>query len=234
MNTPHSDTAATVVAFLHTSPVHISTFDRLITERLPGFRTTHLVDESLLADARRDGLSADLGSRVAARITELAVELPATIVCTCSTIGPMVDAAAGCAPCPVVRGDRAVVEAAVAIAMSGSRRIGVAIAVESTAEPTLALIRTVAAERDQAISTLLIPCFDAWAVFEAGDMDGYARRIADTVRRTTAEDNVDVIVLAQASMAAARQYLRDLAVPVLSSPDQLVETIATAIETRLI
>jgi hypothetical protein len=60
------------------------------------------------------------------------------------------------------------------------------------------------------------PCLEAWAEFEAGDLDGYHASIARHVRGLAAD--FDVVVLAQASMAPVAALLHDLAIPVLTSP----------------
>lgn len=60
-----------------------------------------------------------------------------------------------------------------------------------------------------------IVCADAWADFEAGHMDAYLDAIARAVDTVAAP--VDVIVLAQASMAAIADRART-PVPILSSP----------------
>lgn len=59
-------------------------------------------------------------------------------------------------------------------------------------------------------------CEDAWAAFTRGDLPAYAAEVAGAARR--AADDVDVVVLAQASMATAVELLSDLEVPVLASP----------------
>ncbi len=56
----------------------------------------------------------------------------------------------------------------------------------------------------------------AWEAFEAGDTDGYERLVEAAARALA--PTVDVVVLAQASMAGAADRLRDLGVPVLTSP----------------
>ncbi|MEZ5259297.1 MAG: hypothetical protein R2705_21175 [Ilumatobacteraceae bacterium] len=44
-----------IVGFLHTSPVHVATFDGLVAEVAPGRGVEHLVDETLLDRARDHG-----------------------------------------------------------------------------------------------------------------------------------------------------------------------------------
>ncbi|CAM5506455.1 Arylsulfatase OS=Streptomyces tendae OX=1932 GN=GUR47_03650 PE=4 SV=1 [Streptomyces tendae] len=54
----------------------------------------------------------------------------------------------------------------------------------------------------------------AWSRFEAGDGEGYLRRVTEAADSVT---GADVVVLAQASMAPARESTR-ARVPVLASP----------------
>jgi hypothetical protein len=55
----------TVIGFLHTAEVHVATFRRLFAELAPpGLDDLHLVDESLLADARRTGSAPGLAGRL--------------------------------------------------------------------------------------------------------------------------------------------------------------------------
>ena len=72
-----------------------------------------------------------------------------------------------------------------------------------------------------AIEPILID--GAWSHFLSGDQVAYARSIADTIRE--AKRLVDVVVLAQASMAPAAELLADLGVEVLSSPQLGVRSI---------
>ncbi|MGC4106487.1 MAG: hypothetical protein QM753_09050 [Thermomicrobiales bacterium] len=216
-------TTRRTVAFLHTSPIHIPTFDDLMAERLSGVETTHLVDESLLADARQHGLTDDLGQRVTARLAELASESPAVIACTCSTIGALAEAAA--VGQSVLRIDRAMASRAIALATDADGSIGVAAALASTLDPTLGLLASAAHDAGVCCpSFVAIPCLEAWADFERSDLDAYGRAIAATIRPVA--DHHAVIVLAQASMAVARPFLTDIATPILTSPDQLVDVIA--------
>ena len=195
-----------MLVLLHTSPVHVPAFDALRDADHPGLALRHLVDEELLTRARAEGpdaVASDVGSLLMA-----AVEVGATaVLCTCSTIGGVAEDAAGALGVPVLRVDRPM--AAVA---ASAGRVAVIAAVESTLEPTLALIRQEAAGRPVDLRTLLVA--GAWERFKAGDHDGYLDAVAAAVDGVT---GVDVIVLAQASMADAAGRTTN-GVPVLSSP----------------
>ena len=169
----------------------------------------HVVDESLLELARASGPEAALGG-VRDRIDQLGERGARVVVCTCSTIGDVAERAA--TKVPTLRVDRPMARRAVAL----GARIGVVAALESTLVPTKALVEEEAAAAGEQPAIELVVVDGAWTDFEADDMVGYLQRIADSARALA--DRVDVIVLAQASMAAAVGHLEDLAVPVLSSP----------------
>ncbi|GAA4596935.1 hypothetical protein BJY16_002185 [Actinoplanes octamycinicus] len=195
------------IGFLHTAEVHVGTFGDLVAEVAPGWSDRHLVDPSLLADARA-GLPVE--ERVRARLAELAGTGVDVIVCTCSTIGPEAERAG------VVRGDRPMARAAVEAA--GGGRIAVAFSVASTMEPTTALLR----DEDPAAELVLVPCLEAWPFFEAGDLDRYHEVVADRLREVDAE----VIVLAQPSLAPVAELLPGRLV--LSSPRAAVLAATTS------
>ena len=201
---------AQAIAFLHTSPVHVARFDRLLAEADPGIPTRHIVDETLLSDARTVGLTATVRGRIAQRVREAASPETAVVVCTCSTIGACTEAVA--LDRPLIRVDRAMAERAVAL---GSVILVVA-ALESTLAPTRALVLDAARRAGKRIQIADALCADAWASFESGDQTAYLRAIADCIRAHAA--NANVVVLAQASMDGAADLCADLGIPVLSSP----------------
>jgi hypothetical protein len=59
-------------------------------------------------------------------------------------------------------------------------------------------------------------CDGAWQHFQRGDHAAYAASIAERIRQVAAPN--DVVVLAQASMAPAADWLQDSGLQVLSSP----------------
>ncbi|MDX2683447.1 arylsulfatase [Streptomyces soliscabiei] len=209
------------LALLHTSPLHVPVFEALRDEDHPGLELRHFVDESLLARARELGPGA-VADDVRTALSRAAADGARAVLCTCSTIGAVAEAAAsttgvpgvsdapGVPGVPVVRGDRPM--AAAAVAAGG--RIVVLATVESTFAPTAGLIEDEArrAGRSVTVGTLLVE--GAWEQFAAGDTQACARLVAYAADSVT---DADVIVLAQGSMAPAQHLVRT-AVPVLSSP----------------
>ncbi len=208
------------VGFLHTAAVHEATFDRLLAEAGPAVTGVHVVDEALLTEAVTRGVTPELNERVRRRLTDLCEQDVAMIVCTCSTLGGLAEAEASGLGLPIIRVDRPMAERAASI----GGLIGVVYAVESTAAPTFALLDECIAAAGTAASVVVAPCLDAWALFEAGDIEGYLTSISGCGRRLA--PGVDVIVLAQASMAPAALALGDLGIPVLSSPAAAVQRVS--------
>ncbi len=201
------------LAFLHTSPVHIATFDRLLAEIDPSIAARHIVDESLLDEARAAGeITPALEQRIAAALRDASAQDGAVVLCTCSTIGGSAEAAGARADRVVLRVDRPMAERAIAL----GERILVAAALASTLTPTRALLLDAARMAGKPIELHDRLCAAAWAFFERGDLAGYAQAIAEDLR--AAVGTADVIVLAQASMAAAAPLCADLGIPILSSP----------------
>lgn len=200
----------TRIGFLHTADAHVATFTRLLADADGDAHGVHVVDASLLADARASGVDDALRGRILDRLRALGANVDA-VLCTCSTIGAAAEALADDAGVPVVRVDRPMARHAV----TAGRRIGVVAAVSSTIEPTLALLREEAAAAGTDVDLVSLPCLAAWSHFEHGDVDGYLDAVARHVDEVAGD--VDVVVLAQASMAdAAERCTADI--PVISSP----------------
>jgi Asp/Glu/hydantoin racemase len=206
----------TTIGFLHTSAAHVATFTRLLTATAPDLDGVHAVDEALLDDARVHGVDDEIRARLGCRLSELTGRGAGVVVCTCSTLGGEAETLSDQVGRPVMRIDRPMAERAAAIA----GRIAVVTALESTLVPTRELLGECLAASGRAAVIVESPCLDAWALFEAGDLGRYAEGVADHARALA--PNADVIVLAQASMAPAADRLRDLPVPVLSSPSSAV------------
>ena len=84
------------IAFLHTSPVHVATFDALMNLLAPDLRVVHSVREDLLAEARKDGVASPaLATGLHQALVDAGAGGAAVVVCTCS---PSADgeAADGC------------------------------------------------------------------------------------------------------------------------------------------
>lgn len=215
------------LVFLHTAAVHVNTFDALLRELQPQVRARHVVREDLLAEAQRHGTDdPSIQTSVAAAVAGLDATPGSVVLCTCSTIGGLAEAAATSTPARVIRIDRAMAEKAAA----AGPNILVAAALASTLAPTEALILEAASRAGVSVRITRRVVEDAWPFFVQGDFDSYLTRIAHAL---SASFDCDVVVLAQASMAGAAELCPDLSVPVLSSPRLGLESALAALDVNL-
>jgi Asp/Glu/hydantoin racemase len=214
-----SATASKTLALLHTSPTLTPLFAGLCREHLPEARIFHMVDESLIQNTIRAGKLERNTVRRVVQMVGSAVDAGAdAVLVTCSSIGPAVTLAQQLFDVPVLRIDEAMAEAAVRQAST----IGVLATLRTTLDPTTALLRSKAADAGRAVKLVECLCADAFPAVLAGDTETHDR----ILRKALLEDlkDVDVIVLAQASMARVVATLPPgaLRVPVLSSPELAV------------
>lgn len=211
------------IGFLHTAHEHTATFDRLVVEAGGlGAGRTHVVVPELLADAIESGIGDPaMRDALARRLADFPSGIDQIIV-TCSTLGGVAEEVAPDHGPLVTRVDRPMAEAAVA----AGHRIGVAYSTSATVLPTTGLLWEVAAAAGSAIDLDLIDCESAWSLFVAGEHDEYVAAVAAAIRERA--HDVDVVILAQASMAEAAGLVGDLAVPVFSSPALAVARVFAA------
>jgi hypothetical protein len=208
-----------MLTFLHTSPVHIATFDALLAEHGLNTPVRHIVAESLLAEAIATGITPILRDKVAQIVTD-GVGEDGILICTCSTLGGIAEEAHPRA----LRVDRPMAERAVA---SGNRIVVMA-TVTSTLDPTRELLLDVVKNAGIPLNKTTISthfCQSAWAHFEAGNLSAYHQAIANDIPHLATQ--ADVIVLAQASMTPAADLCPDVSIPILSSPRLAVERLVS-------
>ena len=219
------------VGVLHTVPALAESFEQLIGDAAPGVRQLHRDDATLLADARRIGVTPEVSDRVERHIRALIDDGADAVLVTCSSIGEAVEAAAARASVPVLRVDEPMAREATRIAAdaggSAGRpgRIAVLATLEATLGPTGRLIERAAGEAGGADVEARVVA-GAIEARESGDQSRHDALVrAAAVQAAT---GADVVVLAQASMAAALAGA-DLDVPVLTSPSGGVAALAERI-----
>ncbi len=215
----HARDVATV-GFFHSAHAHVRTFSDLLTERDDTVAGRHLVDAGLLTAARTNGPDS-VRPALADRLRRLVAEGADVVVCTCSTLGPTAKQVGAEMGLRVVRVDRPMAEAAV---LAG-RRVAVVASLDEAAATLMPLLHECAATTARTVEFVEVRCTDTWSAFESGDLLTYTTGVAAAVRRAvlSLDPPVDVVVLAQASMLDAAPLLRDLHVPVLTSPRLAIE-----------
>jgi Asp/Glu/hydantoin racemase len=203
------------IGFVHTVLSLPATFAALAEELAPETDIFHIVDESLLTVTRKGGVLTPLTRRrVLDHILSAADAGADVVVVTCSSIGPAVDASHTFASVPVVRIDEAMADEAV----RQGPRVGVLATLRTTLEPTAELVERRGAAVDTPVTLVPRLCDGAFEALAAGDRDAHDELVREGLKRLV--DEVDVVVLAQASMARIAEGLpaAEHAVPVLSSP----------------
>ncbi|WP_421546587.1 aspartate/glutamate racemase family protein [Pseudomonas sp. QD4] len=199
------------IACLHSAHSNIAVFEAAARQLgLADGTLLHEVQPQWLALAEQaGGLTADIEYGVRTALLQLAQQADAVML-TCSTLGPAVPGAAQASAVPLLRVDAAL--AAQAVEHGG--RVLALCAVETTLQPTLTLFSAAASGSGIEVEVRLVP--DAWALFKAGDGEGYLEAIADAASAAYAE-GFSLVVLAQASMAGASERVSN-GPPPLSSP----------------
>jgi Asp/Glu/hydantoin racemase len=216
---PLSSISTPTLALIHTSSTLVPAFAALCRQRLAEVEVFHVVDESLIQDTIRAGSLRRLTMRrLVDQIASAEAAGADAVLVTCSSIGPGVKLAQQLFYFPVLRIDEAMAEAAVRQAT----KIGVLATLRTTLDPTTALLREKAGEAGRSVELVECLCEEAFPAVLAGDTATHDR----ILRKALVEDlnAVDVIVLAQASMARVVATMAPglLRVPILSSPELAV------------
>ncbi|MEZ0168359.1 aspartate/glutamate racemase family protein [Microvirga sp. TS319] len=190
------------IVCLHTAESNIAVFEAAARELgFPDGILRHVVRPELLAAAEQaGGLTPDIASETGSVLLGLARDADA-VVLTCSTLGPAAAEAGKAASAPILRADGALAENAV----QAGGKIVVLCAVETTMEPTGQLFADAAHQFGATVEVRLVP--GAWALFKAGDRDGYLSAIAEA-GDAAYDEGASIVALAQASMAGAADLVR--------------------------
>ncbi len=214
------------IAFIHTSPSMIPIFKTLAGELLKNATIFQMVDESLLCDIIREGKTPPgTARRLVGHVLSAEQAGAQYILVSCSSMGRAVEASRIMCGAKVLRVDEPMARQAVEI----GRRIGVIATLPSTMEPTVALIRTCAAEKNRDVEVIGEVVDGAFAAVMSGDGAKHDALVGQALRNLAGR--TDVILLAQASMARVVDSLRpdEKPKPILSSPRLAVENLARLI-----
>jgi len=216
------------LAYLHTVTTLAATFRTLTDELIPGTDIFHIIDESLLQNTiRANQLSKTTMRRLISYLVSAEDAGADLIMVTCSSVGPAVDIGKSLVNIPVFRVDQPMAD----LAVQTGQRIGVAATLNTTLDPTTALVQNRAKAAGKQVSVISKLCEGAFEAVISGDTEKHDQIVSQGLRELIAA--VDVIVLAQASMARVVESLseEDRRIPILSSPRLAVEHLARVIPT---
>jgi len=220
------------IALIHATPLSLRPIAVAFSELWPEARTFNVLDDSLAPDKERGDSAPELMFKRFADLTRYAVSCGSqAILFTCSAFGAEIAAAREGYVLPILKPNEAMVDSAVLR--------GVHIGVVATFGPTITTIRAELEAAGRAVERT-IRCVSevadgAFSALEAGDEHTHDRLVAAAAERLPC---VDVILLAQFSMARARTAVSSVRpdVPVLTSPhaavDQLRQRLSPAAGSR--
>ena len=180
---------------------------------LPDAEVWNLLDDRLLVDAQSAGaVTPALEARMRRLIDHAITEGADGVLLTCSIYGQVADTADG--PVPVLAPDTAAFEDVLA---GGFSRIVVVASISAALTDSLDRLRAVADAAGVAPELIGIEADNAFAPAQHGDDNALAAALVDALHSRL--DGVDAVLLAQYSLAPARDRLEaELGIPVFAGP----------------
>jgi Asp/Glu/hydantoin racemase len=215
------------LGLIHTSATLVPVFAELCSKYLPNVKTFNIVDDSLIKNVISCGELTPATARRVVNYAGSAQDAGADyILFTCSSIGAAVEASAALTKVPVLRVDQPMADKAV----QTGKRIGVIATLPTTLQPTSDLVKRRAAVAGKEIELSSILCEGAFEALMNGDAATHDTKVAAALKELATK--VDVIVLAQASMARVVDTLKetDRKVPILASPPIAIQYLATILQ----
>jgi Asp/Glu/hydantoin racemase len=208
------------LALIHTSATLEPVFAKLCEDKDLGVDLLHIADDTLIRDVIAEGqLSEGTSQRVRDHIAAAERANADYIMVTCSSIGPAVDSAKRNGSVPILRVDQPMADQAVRL----GNRVGVIATLPTTLVPTADLIRRRAAEINKDVEITAHLCKGAFEALMSGNVVEHDAAVLKALNELS--EQVDVIVLAQASMARVIDQLPNnhSRVPILASPPIAVD-----------
>ncbi|SFC45511.1 Aspartate/glutamate racemase [Zunongwangia mangrovi] len=214
------------LALIHTSATLVPIFQDLVDKYLKNkdIKVFNIVDDSLIKNTiERNELTPDTSRRVVNYVGSAEEAGADYIMVTCSSIGAAVESSESLTSVPVLRVDRPMADKAVA----EGTKIGVVATLPTTLEPTSDLVRRRALAAGKEIELTSKLCEGAFEALMGGNPEEHDQKVAAALKELA--EKVDVILLAQASMARVVDQLdeADKKVPILASPPVAMEYLAS-------
>jgi Asp/Glu/hydantoin racemase len=186
------------LAIIHTTPVTVESLKRLANEFLPSFEVINFVDDSILPQLAKNGGNVEEVQERLIQYAKYAEQVGADIILNaCSSVGEVVEKAREQLVIPIVRIDEAMAKEA----MNRGGKIGVIATLSTTLNPTLKLLQDTARNLGKQLDIKPVLAEEAYERLVNGDKEGHDNVLVEALSNLMKE--VDVVVLAQASMARA-------------------------------
>lgn len=185
------------IGVIHTTKATVDSLTELIQSKIEDAEVYNILDDSILRDMAGEkdtGMVRWRWLEYAKILEKLGMDI---ILSACSTVGGFAEEADHELRVPVLRIDEAMAEKAVA----RGEKIGVFATLNSTLNPTVSLIKRKAEKVGRTVSVRAVLVDGAYDALMSQNKELHDSKIAEALKGCQGE--VDVIVLAQASMASA-------------------------------
>ena len=182
----------------------------------------NIVDDSILPRILNNGsISPEIASTVYQHIFSAEKIGSDIVLVTCSSISEVVDMVSPLISVPVIKVDDVMTDEAIKIADT----LGVVATIETTLNPTINQLKKKMVKAGKEINIVPLLCSDAYkALINESDPKKHDLLLYKGIEKII--EDVDAIVLAQASMARLLPKLRKLTnKPILTSPESAVEKV---------
>jgi Asp/Glu/hydantoin racemase len=195
------------LAIIHTTSATVDSMKALAAEMLTGCELVNFVDDSILPQLGKNGGDLTEVEERLVHYARFAEQVGADVILeACSSVGEVVTKMQSAVSIPIVRIDDEMTEQAV----QQGDHIGVAATLQTTLQPTTRLLQHKAYQAGKEVEILPLLIEGAYQKLMAGDRDGHDNLLVEKLQKLAR--GVDVVVLAQASMARV--------LPRLTSADQ--------------
>jgi Asp/Glu/hydantoin racemase len=219
----------TKLAIIHTTPATVEPMKALAAELLPGYEVVNFVDDSILPQLAQNGANlADVEERLI-HYARFAEQAGADVILeACSSVGEVVAKMQAAVSVPIVRID----EAMAAEAVQSGTRLGVAATLQTTLGPTARLLRAKAEATGRRVEVTPLLVEGAYQRLMVGDREGHDNLLIQNLQELARQ--VDVVVLAQASMARVLPGLPAAErAKIMSSPRLAMERVRDVMASRI-
>ncbi len=216
------------IVLIHAVATAIPPIQHAFREGWPGAALSNLLDDDLVpAYTREGGLTPHITERICALALYAARSGADGILFTCSVFPQAEDMAKQLVRVPLLKPD----EAMIAAALDAGGRIGVVATNPPAAPAATAQLLAGAKARGAEVQVVESVAEGAFAIGNAGDTATHDRMVVEAAQRIA--DQVDVLCLAQVSMALARGAVQaKVQVPVLTSPATAVARLKKLLDDR--
>lgn len=215
------------VVLIHTLPLLINTFSKLVKDAHLDVELVHIVDEVLLQRVRQNGRTDQSDLDWLRSVVSRAQDIQAqAVMVTCTILSECVEEIRSEFTIPIFKIDELLMEKAVSL----GNRIGMVVTFADTTEPSSQMILDQAERVGKHITVIPILVEHAFEAVRNGHPELHDQLVKKAVLELATQ--VDVIVLAQASMARVLDIIpeNERVVPILSSPYLALEQLQIALK----